>query len=192
MADLAALLPKTLSQVDELLAVAEEPGPFPMARTRVSGWCALEHAEHMARADEGELYQLEQALERGRSGRVGSRSGRRPRGITLAGRGVLATGWIPRGIGKAPEISRPAGAERAQVAADLRRVREKIEALAPRLDEIAAGRGRASHPIFGGLTPPQWLRLLWVHHHHHLKIIRDLRRAFEAEAGSGLPQRPAA
>lgn len=76
MADLAALLPKTLSQVDELLAVAEEPGPFPMARTRVSGWCALEHAEHMARADEGELYQLEQALERGRSGKDGSRSGR--------------------------------------------------------------------------------------------------------------------
>jgi len=206
VADLAALLPKALSQVDELLAVAEDPGPFPTTRTRVSGWTALEHAEHMARADEGELYQLEQALQRsgsdeprsgsdeprGRSGGQGSRSGRRPRGITLAGRGVLALGWIPRGIGKAPEIARPAGVDRAQVAADLRRVREEIAALAPRLPEIAAGRGRASHPIFGGLTPAQWVRVLYVHHHHHLKIIRDIRRAFEAGAAAGLPRRPAA
>lgn len=181
MADLETLHRRILAQVDELLAVAEDPGPFPEARTRVSGWCALEHAEHMARADEASLHQLERALERGRSGDAG-------RGITLAGRGILALGWIPRGVGKSPEVSRPAGSERARVAADLRAVRERTAALGARLDELAAGRGRASHPFFGGLTPARWLRFLWVHHHHHLKIVRDVRAAFEAEARA----RPAA
>jgi hypothetical protein len=180
VAELETLHRKILSQVDELLAVADDPGPFPGEHTQVSGWSALEHAEHMARADDGSLHQLERALER-------DRAGERGRGITLAGRAVLAMGWIPRGMGKAPEIARPLRADGAQVAADLRRVRERIGALGERLEEIAAGQGRANHPIFGGLTPARWLRFLWVHHHHHLKIIRDIRAAFAAEAPPPAP-----
>lgn len=171
MADLETLHRDLLSQVDRLLAVAGDPGPFPLARTPVSGWCALEHAEHMAKADDASLHQLDSALERSRSGERGPR----PR---LAGHAVLALGWFPRGVGKSPELSRPVQAERTEVAADLRRVRDRIEALGERLEEIAAGRGRASHSIFGGLTPGQWLRFLWIHHHHHLKIIRDVRKAY--------------
>lgn len=172
MADLQILHRRILVQVNELLAVAEDPGPFPLALTPVSGWYALEHAEHMAKADDGALHQLERALERSRSGEPGPR-------LRLTGRGVLALGWIPRGVGRAPELSRPVRAVRERVAEDLRRVRGEIEALGERLEEIAAGRGRASHPIFGGLTPGQWLRFLWIHHHHHLKIVRDVRRAYK-------------
>lgn len=171
MADLELLHRRILTQVDDLLAVAEDPGPFPLALTPVSGWCALEHAEHMAKADEGSLHQLELALERSRAGESGPP-------IRLAGRAVLAVGWIPRGVGKAPDLSRPVRTEREQVAADLRRVRERIESLGEGLAEIAAGRGRASHSIFGGLTPAEWHRFLWIHHHHHLKIVRDVRRSY--------------
>jgi DinB superfamily len=167
MADLAATHRHLLSQVDRLLAIAEDPGAFSDARTDVSRWSPLDHAEHMARADTGSLDQLDKALER---------SG----GPSMAwiGRLVLAVGWIPRGRGAAPESSVPRSAERAQVAADLRAVRARIEALGPRLGQIASVRGRAAHPIFGGLTPARWLRFLEIHHHHHLKIVEDIRRVW--------------
>jgi len=169
--DLAALHARALGQIDELLAVAEDPGPFPAARTPASSWSALEHAEHMARADDGALHQLEAALERDGGPR-----------IKLAGRVVLRLGWIPRGVGKAPATTRPDGADRRRVADALVAARRRLGELAPRLDEIARSRGRASHPIFGGLSAAQWLRFLTVHHHHHLKIIADVRRAYERSA----------
>lgn len=171
MADVATLHRRVLSQIDRLLAVAEDPGDFPEADTPVSGWTALLHAEHMARADEGALHQLHSALERD--------DGEGPP-LKLLGRITLAVGWIPRGSAKAPETTRPASSSREEVAADLGRVRERVEALGSRLDEIAAARGRASHPVFGGLTPKRWLRFLFIHHHHHLKIIDDIRSAHRA------------
>lgn len=171
MPDLAALHGEVLAQVDRWLAIAEDPGDFPVARTAVSGWTPLLHAEHMARADDGSLHQLEAAIERGRTGEAGPR-------IKLAGRVLLALRWIPRGVGKAPEPSRPVEADRTEVAAALRAVRARVEALRGQLDEVATSRGRASHPIFGGLDPAQWLRFLWTHHHHHLKIVRDIEKAW--------------
>jgi hypothetical protein len=167
----ASLHREVLDQLDALLAVADDPGPFPTALTPVSGWSALEHAEHMAQADAGSMHQLETALTRDGGPR-----------LKLAGRLVLALGWIPRGVGKAPSTSRPEARDREQVAAALRAVRDRIAAVGDRLGEVAAGRGRASHPIFGGLTPARWLRFLRIHHHHHLKIIEDIRAAYEASA----------
>jgi hypothetical protein len=169
--DLVALHGEVLAQVDRLLAIAEDPGDFPAAQTDVSGWSPLLHAEHMSKADAASLHQLEAALERGSKGEAGPR-------INLAGRAVLALGWIPRGVGKAPAPSRPVEADRGEVAEALRAVRGRIDALRGRWDEIAGSRGRASHPIFGGLDPPQWLRFLWIHHHHHLKIVRDIEKAW--------------
>ena len=61
-------------------------------------------------------------------------------------------------------------------------------ALAPRLGELEAGGGRSRHPLFGGLGGRQWLRFVTVHHHHHLKIVRDIRRA-RGLATAGLPSR---
>ncbi len=174
MGDLAALHAQALSQIDELLAVAEDPGPFPTARTPVSAWTALEHAEHMARADDGSLHKLEVALER----EAGPR-------LKLAGRLVLWLGWIPRGVGKAPATARPDGADRLRVAEALGAARRRLEDVAPILEEAGGSRGRASHPIFGGLTPSEWLRFLTIHHHHHLKIIADIRRAYERAAPRG-------
>ena len=167
MADVAAIHATLLSQLDRLLAIAEDPGEFPDAHTGVSRWSPLLHAEHLARADAASLDQLDKALERDGG------AGLKPLGLV-----VLTFGWIPRGRGEAPEPSRPGGADRERVADDLRAVRARIEALGDRLDEIAAGRGRASHPFFGGLTPARWLRFLEVHHHHHLKIVEDVRAAW--------------
>lgn len=167
MADLATTHARVLSQIDRLLAIAEDPGDFPDARTDVSRWSPLLHAEHLARAGQGSLGQLEKALER--------QDGPR---ISPAGWLILKLNWIPRGRGKAPATAVPEGTERQPVAAELRTFRERVEALEGRMDEIAAGRGSAFHPIFGGLTPARWVRFLEVHHHHHLKIVEDIRRAW--------------
>lgn len=169
MADLAATHREVLRQIDRLLAIAEDPGEFPDARTDVSRWSPLLHAEHLARAGQGSLGQLETALERDGGPAL------KPLGWL-----VLTLNWIPRGKGKSPEAAVPRGIERAPVAAELRAYRQRFEALEARLDEIAAGTGRASHPFFGGLTPPRWLRFLEVHHHHHLKIVEDIRRAWRS------------
>lgn len=168
---LAPLHREILSQIDTLLGIAEDSGEFPEARTRVSGWSALQHTDHMARADDGALHQLETALERDGGPR-----------FKLAGRVILGLGWIPRGAGKAPSGTQPEARSREEVAAALHSVRDRVGALGGRLEAIDAARGRASHPVFGGLRPAQWLRFLQVHHHHHLKIVADIRRAYESGA----------
>lgn len=167
MADLAATHRRVLSQIDRLLAIAEDPGDFPHARTDVSRWSPLLHAEHLAKAGQGSLGQLEKAMERDGGPAM------KPLGWM-----VLTLSWIPRGRGKAPANAVPEGIEKEPVAAELRAFRQRVEALGGRLDEIAAGNGRAAHPFFGGLTPARWMRFLEVHHHHHLKIVEDIRKAW--------------
>lgn len=169
MADLATTHARVLSQIDRLLAIAEDPGAFPDARTDVSRWSPLLHAEHLARAGHGSLGQLDKALERDGGASL------KPLGFL-----VLTLGWLPRGRGKSPEPAVPQGIEREPVAAELHTFRDRVEALESRLDEIAAGKGRAAHPFFGGLTPARWVRFLEVHHHHHLKIVEDIRRAWRS------------
>jgi hypothetical protein len=63
-----------------------------------------------------------------------------------------------------------------------------VRELEPRLGELEAGGGRSRHPLFGGLGGRQWLRFVTVHHHHHLKIVRDIRGA-RGLAAAGLPSR---
>ena len=133
---------RVLAHVDDLIELVEGADEADTVRTPVSGWSALEHAEHLALADEGSLHQLEAALDRDGG----------PRGNPI-GRIVLRFGWIPRGVGKAPEPAQSQGMAREEIARRLREVRDRIEALGARLDEVAAARGRASHPAFGGLTP---------------------------------------
>lgn len=165
---LERLRDRGLDQIDQLLTVARDGGTFPETLTPVSGWTALRHAEHMAHADRGALQQLEAALLRSREGEPGPK-------IRLAGRVILRLGWIPRGSGKAPATVVPQGMDRAEVIAMLEEARVRLAALP--LEEVATARSRSSHPIFGGLTAAQWLRFLTIHHHHHLKVIADIRRA---------------
>jgi hypothetical protein len=167
MADLAATHRSVLSQIDRLLAIAEDPGEFPHARTDVSRWSPLLHAEHLAKAGQGSLGQLEKAIDRDGGPAM------KPLGWL-----VLTLKWIPRGRGEAPKDAVPESAEKEPVAAELRAYRERVEALGDRLDEVAAARGSAGHPFFGGLTPARWLRFLEVHHDHHLKIVADIRTAW--------------
>lgn len=98
--------------------------------------------------------------------------------LSMIGRIILLTGFIPRGKGKAPEAVMP-GAEvspaemREQIAEGL----GLVAGLEARLPEFAGSTGRFPHPVLGGFTAAQWLKFIRTHHSHHFRIIRDIERA---------------
>lgn len=110
----------------------------------------------------------------GRSDRPEKSPGRR---ISLVGRLVLWLGFIPRGQGRTPDPFRPEAVSAAGLRHDLADVRHRLAALAASLGVIQRSDASFRHYIFGEMMPAEWLRYLGVHHHHHMKIIRDLRRA---------------
>ena len=95
---------------------------------------------------------------------------------SLLGRLVLLTGFIPRGKGKAPDASHPVVGSADDLARGVAGLRGKVEAVGTRLGEVEACAGRTTHPL-GDFTPAQWLRFIDLHHLHHFKIIRDIRKA---------------
>ncbi len=133
----------------------------------VSAWDVGQQVEHLARADSGIVkWVLATIDEPGRGQRTGRPSG--------AGRAVLATGWIPRGRGRAPEGTVPGGLSEADLLGRLEAVRATCEELRPRLRALQRSRRTREHPVLGHFTPAEWLRFLHVHHRHHDKIIRKI------------------
>lgn len=136
----------------------------------ISGWSVAEQLDHLAIANRLSVGRIRQALKEGPNTVPGP---------TLAGRLVLLIGYIPRGIGEAPEATRPGGGPVAEVRARVAEAVDALLGLRAELPTIRTARGRAGHPVLGGFTAAQWLRFIDVHTHHHLKIIRDIRNATE-------------
>jgi DinB superfamily len=141
----------------------------------VSGWSVAQQLEHLLRVERSVLAMLHRILDPAEQSAV--------QGINALGRAVLLTGFMPRGVAKAPAAALPneeAMAAASAAAAQLTEVDRRIDALGLRLAELARPRRsglRLAHPRFGSLDGPQWLRFLGIHSHHHLKIVRDIRRA---------------
>lgn len=135
----------------------------------VSGWSVREHIEHLLRANEGTLASM--ALNR------------EPDPVepkALLGRVVLATGYIPRGKGQAPDGTVPEGLSGLELGARFLALELALRALD--VEALAAeGRVVANHVVFGGFTAADWLRLMVVHDEHHMKIIADI----QAQASAG-------
>ena len=85
---------------------------------------------------------------------------------------------IPRGRGKAPEAYRAADrvdGTRLRSLSD--EVRSGVTAMRPEMERLGGVRGRFRHPVFGYLTPTEWLRFMAIHNDHHLRIMRDVSEA---------------
>jgi hypothetical protein len=130
-----------------------------------SAWSTLEHLDHTIRVASGLLHVLNK-----------EEIPRLPRGISVIGRLVLLTGWIPRGRGKSPERMLPAPATVDDLQRRLSEMDGQIERVANRTAAVPAF-PIVRHPVFGGLTYGQALRFIAIHTHHHLKILDDARRA---------------
>ncbi len=136
----------------------------------VSGWSVGQQVDHMLNVAHGVFSRLTGEGEELRAG------------INLSGRILLGIGWLPRGVGKSPKQALPAEAPvAATLDARLERLREDYQDLRFRTGLLSSRRRLLKHPYFGGLNCAQALRFLGVHTHHHLKIVRDIRRA----AGGG-------
>ncbi len=129
----------------------------------VSAWSVHKHVEHLLLANEGIFAMIA--------------AGAAPDPVepkSWLGRLVLLTGRIPRGRGQAPEGTVPAGLPRDALLALHARVKEAARTLdATALPEGVVG----NHPVFGGFTATDWLRLMAVHDDHHLAIVADVEAA---------------
>ncbi|HVE71043.1 MAG TPA: DinB family protein [Thermoanaerobaculia bacterium] len=156
-----AELARIRGQMDRVRALCDDQRLFQI-NERVSGWSPAAHADHLLKVTKSIIDRLpsDEAC---------------PRGISFVGRCVLGLGWIPRGIGKAPE--RLAGKQ--CTLEELQSRWERVSAALESVDTAAVDGARirnVPHPRFGGLTPAQALRFVTVHNEHHLKIVGDILR----------------
>jgi hypothetical protein len=154
-------------QMDEVERLLDEGNAaLPLRADRVSRWTVGQQLDHLTRVARAGLGVLQGAAEP------------LPGGINLLGRCLLGIAWIPRGVGKSPKRMLPDdAAPAADLAGRIPPLRAGFAAACadPRL--VARRDAVFKHPYFGGLTPRQALRFLTVHTEHHLKIVRDIRRA---------------
>jgi hypothetical protein len=151
-------------EIGELIAGGAEA--LAVRAPKVSGWSVGQQVDHMLNVAHGVFYRLT-----GDGEEV-------PHGINLSGRLLLGIGWLPRGVGKSPKSVLPGEVPIAdELGARLARLRGDFQGLRFRTGLLASRRRLFKHPYFGGLDCAQTLRFLSVHTHHHLKIVRDIRRA---------------
>ena len=167
--DNSQVLSRVAAQVGEMAAIAADEVALAARAERVSHWSVGEQLEHLAITSVqvvGLLGKLE-----GEPARDAERTAH------PVGRLLLALNWIPRGVGKAPEFTRPQGVQPARLREQLGELAAALEQFGAKLPSLCAARGRFRHPRFGWLDLGQWLRFLEVHQHHHLKIVAEISRA---------------
>lgn len=75
---------------------------------------------------------------------------------------------------RAPESATPSGkAQPSDLLAQLRRSREELHNLSPRIEAIDLSNVTYSHPAFGPLNFYQWLAFIGVHEERHLRQIES-------------------
>jgi hypothetical protein len=156
------------SELECAWEVAQGLHRWNLVQTVVSSWSVGDHLEHLMLADTGILNWLHRAAQ-GEALDTGGRPSK-------IGYVILATGFIPRGKGTAPERTSPKHLDRDVVLAGFGRVRQLASELQQRTPELRATRARWRHPVLGFLSTYQWVRFAHVHHRHHRKIMADIMR----------------
>ena len=156
-------------QIDGLIELASDHPLHDAEAAEVSSWTIGKQLEHLLLSDSSVFDSFDRLID--------GRQGPTPGGPTLIGRIILATGFIPRGRGKAPKAVRPAGRDASDIEAGLHRLRQRCGQLREHLPLFEESGWRFRHPYFGVLAVDGWMRFMDVHHRHHLKIVRDIRKA---------------
>jgi len=161
---------KVLKQLDDLVDLSRQADEIAIRVEAVSRWSVGQHLEHLALSDAAVVAGLDKLAA------TPGPAGGRP---NLVGRMVLLFGYIPRGKGQAwKQILPGEDIEGTRLAASFDDVGRRLKAVfEPRSGELEAPPGRFRHRIFGDLHAFQWLRFVDLHHRHHGRIIRDIRRA---------------
>jgi len=163
-------LDRVSEQLARLQALTADQVVFDARRLDCSRWSVGRQLDHVERASRATFDRVDQLL--------ADPAAAPPQRLTAVGRIVLISGWIPRGVGKAPRATRPdeAARDRVQLGAAFERLADRTEGYRARIEGIAAGRSGARHPYFGLLGPAKWMRFTAVHQNHHLKIVGRILR----------------
>ena len=156
--------------VDRCLEQAADLERLGTVAPDVSAWSVRDHLEHLLLADRHVLGWVVDALARPNP----AAREHLPHEIGVS---LLAYGSIPRGRGPAPEFTRPAGLEPADLQEGFRELRGLAAGLASQPAELDACLHARPHHVLGHFTPAEWLRFLHLHHRHHEAIIRDILAA---------------
>jgi hypothetical protein len=160
---------RSLGQLAGLIEMAADEKLLSLRAPSVSSWSVAEQIEHLRRSDHSIIDAV-----------IGLDTDESPEGsMKMIGRIVLATGFIPRGRGRAPSAVKPLEVQSAALAGQLKDVADRFSDLTADLERLSVSRATIRHPALGYFTASQMLAFSGIHHHHHLKIIRDIRRAAE-------------
>ncbi len=150
-------------QLDEITSfVANGEERICAVKLNISGWSAAEQLDHTLKVDSSILRRLTESPE----------PPSLPKPINLAGRLILAIGWIPRGKAQSPKTLRGEPADCAALSAALASVREQLGTVTQA--QVDRSKLLLPHPRFSGLTTQEALRFAVIHTEHHLKIVREI------------------
>jgi hypothetical protein len=83
---------------------------------------------------------------------------------------IMTIGFIPRGKGRAPKHTIPAGKISEE---ELFSALEKIKEATKNLNDLSK-KNNFRHPLFGCLNLNDAIKFMRIHTQHHLKIMRDI------------------
>lgn len=138
-----------------------------VARPAPEAWSVAEIAEHLALTERGLLRLIKGMLAKVEAaGRETESDVPRMKPFSLENHVERAS--VEKYV--APETARPKGEARlADSLARLRRSREELRALRPRIEAADLNAVSYAHPAFGPLNVYQWLAFIGVHEARHLR-----------------------
>lgn len=157
-------------QLVRFQALLADQVAFDARRPDCSRWSVGRQLDHIERASRATFDRVDELL--------ADPAAAPPQRLTAVGRVVLVSGWIPRGVGKAPRATQPdeTARDRVQLGAAFERLADRSDGYRDRIEAIAAVRTGSRHPYFGLLGPAMWMRFTVVHQNHHLKIVGRILR----------------
>jgi hypothetical protein len=100
--------------------------------------------------------------------------------LTKAGRTILKSEVIPRGVAQAPDKTVPPESfDRDTLAESFARSAGKLNTAVIAMEDGAPTDRGMEHPAWGVLTAEQWLHAAAIHIQHHLDIIHEIQSAQE-------------
>ena len=157
---------RACAQIADLAEIAGKSQLLELRAPSVSDWSIGEQVEHLRRSDITIL----------RAVATLDTDGPCEGSPTLAGRLVLASGFLPRGRGRAPGATLPLEVDPTSLPEQLDGVRDGFTALQDDLESLCSSNATIKHPALGCFTALQMLTFAAIHHHHHLKIIWEIHR----------------
>lgn len=176
---------KLNKQLEELIfSLTVDPAFVKVYDPAESNWSVGQQIDHIAKSTLrivgeiipeclGDIAKGETVAESSGQGVIASQIECQGGGLTWVGRMVLTTGFIKRGVGKAPAGVVPELLPADGILLALEQAKASIDSFES-WDIVAESAGRVKHPTLGCLTAKQWLWFCVLHNHHHIKIVRDI------------------